>query len=112
MNHTFISDEPVIGNAKADLASPANVQRQHLSETLVPALGAALDKGEDAARDAWTATRALVRKGTDQTTRTVDTCATYISARPLQSVAIAVGVSALATAALLSRRSKRIANSL
>jgi ElaB/YqjD/DUF883 family membrane-anchored ribosome-binding protein len=112
MNHTFISDEPAIGNANTDPAGDANVQRPHLSETLVPALGAALDRGEDAARDAWTATRALVRKGTEQTTRTVGTCATYISTRPIQSVAIAAGVSALATAALLSRRAKRSGNSL
>ena len=112
MNHTFISDERAISTADDDLAGGATVQRQRLSETLVPALGAALDKGEDAAREAWTATRELVRKGADQTTRTVGTCSTYISERPLRSVAIAVGVSALATAALLSRRSKRIENSL
>ena len=112
MNHTFISDEPAIGTVNKDLAGNATLQRQHLSKTLVPALGAALDKGEDAAREAWTATRTLVRKGADQTTRTVGSCATYISERPLRSVAIVAGVSALATAALLSRRSKRIENSV
>ncbi len=112
MNHTFISDVPTIGTADNDLAGNAAVQRQRLSETLMPALGAALDKGEYAARDAWTATQALVRKGADQTTRTVGTCATYISERPLRSVAIAAGVSALATAALLSRRAKHTGNSL
>ena len=112
MNHTFISDEPATGKAERDLAANASIQRQHLSETLVPALGAALDKGEDAAREAWTATRDLVRKGADKTTRSVGACATYISERPLRSVAVVAGVSALATAALLSRRSKRIGNPL
>ena len=112
MNHTFISDVPVIGAADNDLAGSATVPRQRLSEAVVPVLGAALDMGEDAAREAWTATQALVRKGADQTSRTVETCAAYISERPLRSVAIAAGVSALATAALLRRRSKRIGNSL
>lgn len=112
MNHTFISDVPAIGTADNDLAGNAAVQRQRLSETLIPALGAALDKGEDAAREAWTATQALARRGVDQTTRTVGTCAAYISERPLRSVAIAAGVSALATAAVLRCRPKRVADSL
>jgi hypothetical protein len=107
MLNTFISDTPRAVDESALEGSESGSPVKHISESVVPVLADAIDRGEDAAREAWARTQRVARSGSDVVFGAVDSCAAHVAARPLSSIAIAAAVAAIATAAVFASRSSR-----